>query len=217
MKKIAAFWIILLILISIPLQIKIDSHRQELGLLGTPAPENVASSLWRFLGGVRSSLAAFLWLKIDKIHHEYYGDLYREQELMPLYRLVTWLDPKWEDAYFVGSYMLYLYKRSEESLLFAKEGVRMNPHSAKLRYNLGQILFLLGRYGEAEIHLKKAVLYSNDLNVKAPSLSLLTQVYRKLGKDEEAEKSWKEFLKVREKIPPEKRNKELSEERHEHD
>jgi|Deesub1362A_J573_1020465.scaffolds.fasta_scaffold07168_3 tetratricopeptide (TPR) repeat protein len=217
MKRGAALAIIILILLSIPLQLKIDSQREKLGLSLIPIPERVASSLWRFLGGMRSSLAALLWLKIDEIHHEYYGDLYREQELMPLYRFVTWLDPKWEDAYFVGSYLLYLYKKPKESLSFAEEGVKMNPHSAKLRYNLGEILFLLGKYKEAELHLKKAVLYSKDLNLKASSLALLVQAYRKLGKYEEAEKSWQEFLEVREKIPLEERDKKILQERHEHD
>ena len=207
MKKAVVLSLIILLLLSIPLQAQIDAERQKLGLSVSPAPAQAARSLWRFLGGVRSIAAAYLWIKIDEIHHAYYGDIHREQELIPLYRLVTWLDPQWEDAYFVGSYLLYIYKRPKESLAFAEEGVKMNPRSAKLYYSLGQIQFLQKKYEDAEKSLTKAVECSKNPTERAACLLLLTQVYRKMGDHEKAQKVWEEYLEVRAQLPEEERGK----------
>lgn len=116
--------------------------------LGARPPQAIGSSgavFAQVLGGVRSAAAAYLWIKLDDDHHQFYGgDMGKERPLMPLFRIATWLDPRLERAYYAGSYMLWIYGRKRDAIDFALEGVRNNPTSVMLTLNVGQ-LYLMGR------------------------------------------------------------------------
>lgn len=174
-------------------------NRAQIGLVSTSLPLKAGQNIWKFLGSLRTVAAAYLWLKVDEIHHEYYGDLAREQELMPYYRLITWLDPKWIDAYYVGSYMLYIYKQPEESIKFAEEGVKLNPKSAKLNFNLGQLYILTRDYQKALPYLEKALTLTQDKREKFVTYQLLYLALKNSGKESEA----RGVLKIIEKLKAE--------------
>ncbi len=157
---------------------------------GTPAnieqggwsPE---SSLLQFLGGVRQFIAYELYNKADDIHDSYYGSL-DEPELVPYFRIITWLDPHFTRAYYIGSGILYLQNKPEPAIDFTREGLRNNPGSADLHYSLGGLLFATGRYAEAIPPLEEAV--SEEPDVSDPLLTLLTleAAYEKTGRIQDA-------------------------------
>ncbi len=194
--------IALLILLSLS-QKALYNKRAQIGLVTTSLPLKAGQNAWKFLGSLRTVAAAYLWLKVDRIHHEYYGDLAREQELIPYYRIITWLDPKWVDAYYVGSYMLYMFKQPQESIKFAEEGVKFNPKSAKLNFNLGQLLILTRQYSKAFPYLQKALILAKDKREKLAIYQLMYVSLKNSGKQSEAEKILKSLEKLKKEIEKE--------------
>jgi tetratricopeptide (TPR) repeat protein len=158
----------LLILLVVFTQVRIDSDRESTGL-STGTLKSSTFTFLELLGGLKTASAAFLWLKVDRIHDTYYGNLKKEEELVPMYRLVTWLNPHLDEAYYVGSYMLYKFGKPAEGWKFNQEGLRMNPRSGKLELNAAQfILFERGKrklkakdYKAAVEHLKRALTFGN--------------------------------------------------------
>lgn len=176
-----------LLICSIVLQSPIDGYRSSLGL-ESDRLKSTTSTTMRFLGGLRSATAAFLWLKVDRLHDEYYAeDFSKEQELVPLYRIITWLDPHFTDAYYVGSYLLYRFEKHDESWSFAEEGLRNNPSSSKMELNLGQLaLFERKDPKRAAAHLEKAVAMAQTDEEKLLALQSLEAAYRKSNLAEKA-------------------------------
>lgn len=187
--------------VTVPLQMNIDAERSKLGL-ETTAAELTASTVLKFLGGLRSAAAAYLWLKVDRIHDEFYGEiLEKEHELAPLYRMVTWLDPHLVDAYYVGSFMLYKFKRPKEGWKFAQEGLRVNPNSWKMELNVGQLaLFYRNDPRTAIPHLRRAVALAEDDEGRLLSMGSLEAALRKAGSKNEADKIKKMIEDLRSKV-----------------
>lgn len=179
------------------------NKRVQIGLVSTSLPLKAGQNAWKFLGSLRTITAAYLWLKVDHIHHEYYGDLSREQELVPYYRIITWLDPKWVDAYYVGSYLLYMYKQPEESIKFAEEGVKFNPDSARLNFNLGQLYVLTKQYQKSLPYLNKALSLARDKRDKFATYQLLYVAYKNTGRQLEAKKTLKTIEKLKRELEKE--------------
>lgn len=126
-------------------------------------PEMALEQSGQMLGGLRSGLAAYLWLRTEEIHHTYYENLSKEQELIPFYRIMTWLDPHFILAYDVGSYTLTLYGKNEEGLKFIKEGLEKNPDSPTLNLTAGQIyLFRFRDFDNAIRYFKTAIRLESD-------------------------------------------------------
>ncbi|MCL5291164.1 MAG: tetratricopeptide repeat protein [Actinobacteria bacterium] len=177
-----------LILTAIFLQMGIEIDRMALGL-ETTGVESTASTALKFLGGLRSAAAAYIWIKVDRLHDEYYGEKFeQEEELIPLYRITTWLDPHLVDAYYVGSYLLYKFKRTDEGWSFAMEGLRLNPESAKMELNVGQLaLFYRKDYRDAITHLERACLIAKSTEEKIFALQTLEAAYRQAGMIDRAE------------------------------
>lgn len=180
--RVAILSIIALILVSIVLQVRIDSGRVAMGLATTQVESN-ASTMLKLLGGLRSVAAAYAWLKVDRLHDEFYGTLSKkEDELIPLYRITTWLDPHIVDAYYVGSYMLYKVNRPDEGWRFALEGLRMNPDSAEMELNVGQLALIYRKdYKAAVTHLERAYKLAQNKGDKFEALRGLAVAYKKLG------------------------------------
>ncbi len=154
------------------------------------------------LGGVRTAAAAYIWIKIDDAGDKYYGGtLKKVQPLVPLYRISTWLDPRLERAYYVGSFVLWREKKVREAIAFAREGVEKNPRSPLLVFNLGQLYMLqsgpeagknaLHYLSQAEQMTRKA-----DAGSRLEVLSTLNAAHHRFGV---AEPSWleKELTAVR--------------------
>jgi tetratricopeptide (TPR) repeat protein len=192
---------LLLILVIAFVQIRIDDDRKAAGLTASSLKSGSFTAL-ELLGGLKTASAAFLWIKIDRIHDTYYGNLNKEAELIPMYRLVTWLNPHLDEAYYVGSYMLYKFGKPGEGWKFNQEGLRMNPRSAKLELNAAQfILFERGNrkltakdYEAAIEHLKRALTFGgmedDEFLIAYHDLKL---AYENLGLKDEASAVEKEL------------------------
>lgn len=186
-KTIALVVTVVFITTAVLLQTGIDSGRKDMGLSSNGIKSN-ASTFLELLGGLRTAAAAFLWIKIDRIHDGYYGELTKEDELIPLYRIVTWLNPNIEDAYYVGSYMLCQAKRPDEGWNFALEGLKLNPESSKMELNVGQLaLFYQNDYKTAIYHLKRASALAKDDEEKVQALQNLKAAYLKDNMKDKAE------------------------------
>jgi hypothetical protein len=91
-----------------------------------------------FAGELRGLLADFLWLRVDEYaHHRRLedGDINRsdDEALMPLVRLITWLNPHYTDAYALGAQWLAThFNRPHEAITFYEEGIRNNPGAGDL-------------------------------------------------------------------------------------
>jgi hypothetical protein len=91
-----------------------------------------------FAGEIRGLLADFLWLRVDEYAHRRRlvdGDINRsdDEALMPLVRLITWLDPHYVNAYALGGqWLAFHFDNPRQSVAFYEEGIRNNPRSADL-------------------------------------------------------------------------------------
>ena len=102
-------------------------------------PFSVAAVVVRsFMGEVRGLLADFLWLRVDEYQHRRRivgGDLLRadDEALMPLVRLITWLNPHFIDAYALGGqWLAFHFDRPQAATELYEEGIRNNPHAFDL-------------------------------------------------------------------------------------
>jgi len=119
-------------------QVLVDQYRpivsDEAGV-----PFSVAAVVVRsFLGQIRGLAADFLWLRVDEYQHRRRiigGDLLRQDDeaLMPLVRLITWLNPRFVDAYALGGqWLAFHFNRPHEAVAFYEEGIRNNPQDFDL-------------------------------------------------------------------------------------
>ena len=143
---------------------KVNATKEETGF---SAQQQIFISL---LGGFRRSLASILWLKSDKYHHDYLEKLGSDVKLsytgntnytmtddMPFYRIITWLDPSFVNAYSVGGwYLMNSLGKFEEGRDFLKEGIRLNPKTIILRLDLARTYF----FGKKDY--KNALIYLTD-------------------------------------------------------
>ena len=142
--------------------------------------------LMDFLGGVRQYLAYNLYIKNDKLHHLYFGGLQAEAELIPYFILITWLDPHYDDAYFIGSDIIYQQGRTEEAIDFIKQGIAANPESADLYAGLADFYLEEKRYEEARREFENALEYEPEIYTRNFLLRGLAAAYHALGDDETA-------------------------------
>ncbi len=98
-----------------------------------------------------------IWARIDAIHHGYYGDLYEETELVPYYFIISWLDPHFTDAYYVGGFIIFQQGQEERAIEFARQGIDANPDAGDLYVSLGDLYMRQGRYELARETFREAL------------------------------------------------------------
>jgi tetratricopeptide (TPR) repeat protein len=189
-KKHKKFRILILLTAAL---ILLSASLLQWALDGTPAGvkaerrENFPSavSFLDFLGGVRQYLAYVLYIKTDTLHHTYYGSLAEEKEIVPYLLLISYLDPHYVDAYYVGSEIIYDQGKREEAFDFLFRGIEANPESADLYSALADLYLREKRYEEAADAFRKAL----DLEPKIVEKNLLwwglTAACHAQGKEEE--------------------------------
>lgn len=150
------------------LQAAIDSVNGGSSGVSASGPSDAAHSILDLLGGVRQTLAAYLWSKTDDIHHEYYGgDISRETSLFPYYWLITRLDPHYAIAYYYASYMICALGQTQQGIDLALEGIRNNPDSSDLKENLASIYLLYGKDPAKAVYwFDQAIAQSTDPDAK---------------------------------------------------
>ncbi len=168
-----------------------------------------------YLTGLRRFGAALMWNRLDPLHHEYYEVGLSEQTfLLPYLRMITWFDPEFEQAYFVGAWVVARNDEIDEALTFAAEGVEHNPRSGELRSSYAQLLYLYGDSDEAVEQADMALEADYvDLVRRWESYGILIDIYRAAGLDERAA----ELQAEREHIDEEIHRRGIEHDDHDHD
>ena len=90
------------------------------------------------LGEGRTLLARYLWFKVDLIHEQEDQQgigVFQQKELIPLLRMITYLDPYFVDAYDLIAYDLYKgYKKTDLAIELVDEGLKYSPDSYALNF-----------------------------------------------------------------------------------
>lgn len=151
--------IIVLLLGASLIQVSLDHSASAHATWDKSSPLDTGRSVLDVLGGVRQTLAAYMWTKTDSIFHEFLGhSLGKEKPLYPYYWMISRLDPHFTMAVYYASWMLCEFGRLNEGLSLAMDGVRENPDSALLQENLASIYFYFKKDPEkARYHGQKAI------------------------------------------------------------
>lgn len=95
------------------------------------------------------------------------------QEALPLFRLMTWSNPKFVQGYTTGAVMMARDKKArQEALDFLAEGERKNPDSVEIQATFA-FLLMKGeskRYAEAAVHAEKGL-----ANIKLKDIKTLSE------------------------------------------
>jgi|GEM_PF-1296027 len=154
-----------------------------------------AASLARFMGGIRQYFAYTFFIKTDKLYHLYGNDA----ELIPYYRIITYLDPHYVDAYYILSGLIYDAGRKQEALEVNLAGIRANPESADLYFSLADLFLREKRYPEALQAFEEAFLLQRKIvGLLTISMGLMV-LYKNLGREEDARRVCSEMV-VRQRI-----------------
>lgn len=143
-----------------------------------------AASLARFMGGIRQYFAYTFFIKTDKLYHVYGNDA----ELIPYFRIITYLDPHYVDAYYILPGLLYNAGRREEAVEVCLEGIRANPESGDLYFCLGDLMLQEERYPRALEAFEKAFVLESHIVSRFTLSRGLLALYDKIGREEEARK-----------------------------
>lgn len=133
-----------------------------------PSTDNAAlRTVMAMAGQFRVVFANLLWIKVDKYHHaylEHHTNWAEDSDLLPLLRMITWLDPHFVQAYEVAGFMLSgNLNRFEHARELLAEGIRNNPRSPELYEEMGMAIIRATRnYREAYPYLAKALELTTD-------------------------------------------------------
>ena len=154
----------LLLLSASLVQVSLDRSGAAHAGLDRSSPAETGRSVLDVLGGVRQTLAAYMWTKTDSIFHEYLGhSLGNERPLFPYYWMISRLDPHFTMAVYYASWMLGQFGKVDEGLALAMDGARENPDSALLQENLASIyLYFIKDPAKALYHGRKAIELAQD-------------------------------------------------------
>ncbi len=99
-------------------------------------PADHVSAVYKLAGEFRTVFANLLWIKADRYHHEFIQhdpNWCNDKDLMGLFNMITALDPRFEEAYSAGTYVLmYGYHDNHKALRYLKQGITANPRSRDL-------------------------------------------------------------------------------------
>ena len=98
-------------------------------------------SVWeQLLGQARVAAAGMLWLKVDQYHHDFEErglDPATNKDLLGMTRLITRLDPQYEQAYLVGAWVYRVgYGQLDAAEGYLREGLHALPGSWRLMYEM---------------------------------------------------------------------------------
>ncbi|MDO8683270.1 MAG: hypothetical protein Q7N50_07315, partial [Armatimonadota bacterium] len=159
--------------------------------------------------GMRESVAGLLWVRADEFFHQ--GNY---EAIMPLIRLITWLDPHYMDVYKVGAWHLdfNITDKDERSdrryippaLALLREGIKNNPDTYDLPFDLAFVHYNLKmRDYENAVKWMKVATDLPDLNPETDDSHqryplvvdrMLAHMYEKTGDIESSKKIWKAAL-----------------------
>jgi hypothetical protein len=142
-------------------------------IISTPADDTTAvvgrASL-SYLTGVRRYAGALLWNRIDPLLHGYYHDVPLDDQRYMLSSIaaVEWLDPTFDQPYYVGAWILARNGKVEEGLTMARVGTENVPDSGTLHMSYAQMLLVLkkdnkGAVDYAKLAIQPGMRWTDDL------------------------------------------------------
>ncbi len=153
--------------------------------------------------GLKEVVAGLLWVRTDEFFHTGNYDA-----IIPMVRIITWLDPHMIDVYDTGAWHLaYNFTDSQErsdrryipaARALLREGIRNNPNTFDLYFSLGWMNFNKAQdyplaitwFGEA--NKKKAVDSATGKTKNRPQFvgHSLAHAYEKAGDPDKAIRQW---------------------------
>lgn len=131
------------------------------------------------LGEGRTMLARYLWFKMDTMHEQVDDqgvDTFKQKEVVPLLRMINYLDPYLTDAYDTLSYELYAgYQQTDKAIELIEEGLRYSPTSYELNFRRAFYAEKQKDYLTAFEYAKRALVADQD---EIHNLYALRSLYR---------------------------------------
>jgi hypothetical protein len=122
-------------------------HQDETSVI--PEKERDPRGIW---GDIERHVKPFF-----DVRHHFHRPV---REVLPLYRLMTWIDPTFVPGYLVGAQMLLFEnkKRLPQAIEFLQEGARNNPRSIAIFTELGRYALVYQHDpAKAEGYLRRAI------------------------------------------------------------
>ncbi len=199
-KLILVFTALLIFIFTVPLQEELKTQR-----IINNIEDNVVIVPGEFFsnfvaGGFKGLAADILWIKMDEYWHK--GEWTR---MLPIVRMITWLQPNFLEAWEIGAwhlaYNFYAYTDDEnlkkqflsEGIRFLQEGIAKNKKRFDLYFNLGWIYYnKVEDFDEAIRFFRMAVYYPHPSYIDR----LIAHAYRKKGDYANEVKEWKRAIKL---------------------
>lgn len=174
--------------------------------------------------GMREAVASMLWARADEFFHSGEYDA-----ILPIVRVVTWLDPHQLDVYSTGAWHLDYNFVDEEhrsdrryippAVALLREGIENNPDVYDLYFELGWMHYQqkIKDFNNAAVWIGEAAKRdSHDPNTgdKLPRPGfvdrMLAHAYERIGDIDKSEQLWRKALALAEKRAEEEKNRDLS-------
>lgn len=124
--------------------------RENLKMSPTKPVIRYQDVLLDLLGEGRTMLARYLWFKMDTMHEQQDDQgvaTFKQKEVVPLLRMINYLDPYLTDAYDTLAYELYKgYDQLDKAVELVDEGLLYSPNSFELNFRKA---FLAERKGDS--------------------------------------------------------------------
>jgi tetratricopeptide (TPR) repeat protein len=180
--------LMVLLIVTFPLSTSLSRTRSQYFPMNLDRPIGL-QIFTQMIGEVRTIIASYIYIRVDQYHHEREDKIKWNEDAatLPLYRLITALDPHHENAYDFGAYHLAInFKKVEPAIDFLQEGLKYNPKSYKLHFTMGDIYYTQQKFVPALNYYEKALnLTTDQLEIK----NVLRRLYwsnRKLKRFDEA-------------------------------
>ena len=176
-----------------------DAATANFGGAGLPFEYSLAA-----LSGFRQVIAGLLWVRADAFFHSGNYDA-----ILPMIRLITWLDPNWLDVYATGAWhLMYNFTDTDQrsdrrylpvGLALLDEGIANNPNTFEIYKEKGWNLFdkVKDFDGAVEAYAGGKKTKDSDVN---QVVHLLAHSYERAGKVDESIATWQEAYELHQKI-----------------
>jgi hypothetical protein len=142
-------------------------------------------------------------LRVDEYAHRRRladGEINRsdDEALLPLVRLITWLDPHYVGAYALGGqWLAFHFGRARESVAFYNEGIRNNPQAAELLTGVAFVYWrLLHDNHAAAVSAERAAALTGDDMDRFHALWLEARILLDRGDRAGAMRVWHEVAQL---------------------
>jgi hypothetical protein len=201
---------VLLLPVVVTLQMRIDPQRKQfqpgrgVSSMITEVGSNPVVMPSQFVAGtligLREVVAGLLWIRADDFFHTGNYDA-----LIPLTRIITWLDPHQIDVYRVGAWHLAYnlvdsneradYRFLSPSVKFLEEGIANNPHVSDLEFDLGFVIYD-GKVLDFEKSLYWIRKSCQEKDAFYPMVRQIPHELEKCGRIDECIAAWQGCVKV---------------------